>query len=392
MTPAMAAVFGLVLAGSAQAGRLPSWSLAASPLAEIGRDDGLALQRVVDAAVSADGSVVLADWGASRLLRMSPDGKVVDVLVEPGQLGEFAPSRVFALGDTVLAYDVAESRVATWAPGAEAPEVERTPYDLVVMEAVSSRLWIVARLEPDASSPGLNMRWDVVSVFDADSGRRSFWGRRHTGYRYRLARPGAFATYRTNFLGRTQFVSANGYVVAAPMDGAELEVLSPIGELVKRIALPDEPLPYPPEVGKSTRDQWARNATPEQALRIREMFNRIWQEMPSPAPPVRRLERMGLEVWAQPFSAEDNGKPKWTIVDPRAGAVRATVAVDPEFELLGGSADVAVLLGREKETGGEFVQVRRINRGSVPMTPGVDPDGSATAQTKKGVLPCWSRS
>ena len=314
-----------------------------------------------------DGSIVLADWGASRLLRMSPDGKIVDVLVEPGgQLGGFAPTRVFALGDTVLAYDVAASRSAMWLPGAERPEVERVPYDLIVMDAVSSRLWVVARPEPDTRSPGLNKRWDLVFIFDADSGRRSFLGRRHTGYRYHLVWPERAATYRTNFLGRTQVASANGRLVVSPMDGAELEVWSQVGEHVERLALPDEPLPYPPEVGKATRDQWAQKAAPEQALRIRDMFNRIWQEMPPRAPPARRILAMGLEVWAQPFAADDNGKPKWVVVDPRAEAVRATIAVDPEFELLGGSADVAVLLGRAESTGGEFVQVRRINRSSVP--------------------------
>lgn len=420
MTGVMPVIGGvLAVAGSAQATQTPLWTLADPPFAEIGREDGVILKRVVDAAIAADGSVVLADWGAARVWRMFPDAGVVDALLEPGgRLGAFRPWRVDAIGDTVLVYDVVASQVAAWLPNVAAPKVDGVPRGLELMAAVSSRLWIAvqpdsSQLSPPAarSSPGLRKQWSEMFIFDVASGRRSSLGRLHTGYRYNLVQAERYTVYRADYLGRTQVASANGSWVVAPMDGAALTVSSQVGGPTKTVALPSGPRVYSSGVGKKTRDRWMEASTPERAAHIRDMFSRIWAELPPQAPPVSRLVAMGPEIWARPLETDEDSEVRWLVVDPLTGAVRATTTVGPEQELLGGSGDLAVLVRRDGATKGEFIQIRRIVRSDglrrarkpAPFVAPrrhhgrhdsmVYPDGStATRYQIQGAEKCWSRS
>ncbi len=333
------------------------------------------LSRVLDAAVVSDGTVLVADGSTAqqpaKLWSVGPDGRVASPR-EPfgeGREGFGALWRLFAVGDTVLAYDIGRSAVASWLPGAEEPEFRGVPGELIVMAALSSRLWIVVQYQPDQqaerlSSSALQRRWRSIFIVSADLARRSLVGQRDIGYEYHLSEPTQYAVYRADFLGGAQFASANGKWVFAPIDDEELEVWSQAGDLTRTIALPGSRSPYVPDIGWETKEKWTR-ASPHRAGPIRDMFAHIWRDLPPLAPLASRAVGMGSDVWILPFgSGADTGR-NWIVVDPIAGATRATVTVDSDMKLLGGSADVAVLLGRT-ESGEEFVQVREIVRSVVP--------------------------
>ena len=75
------------------------------------------------------------------------------------------------------------------------------------------------------------------------------------------------------------------------------------------------------------------------------------------------MVEVGRDVWLRPFASPAESEPRWVIVDPIEGVVRATVEVGPDLELLGGSEDAVAVLG-QTELGEQFVQVRRIVRSS----------------------------
>lgn len=118
------------MVGPGQYAQLPRWSLADPPVMEIGRNGGVLLGSVQDAAVMTDGTVLLVDQQPRHILRVSPAGQVIEALGGLGDgPGEFRRiGGVFAVGDTIVAYDSGLSRVTVWRPESEAPEMHALPH------------------------------------------------------------------------------------------------------------------------------------------------------------------------------------------------------------------------------------------------------------------------
>lgn len=385
---ALAPVAGLALAGVLCApcfadGQTSQWRLDDPPLVEVGRGDGVLLHDVRDADVLADGTLLIGDNGSSSVLRVSPAGEVVESLGRPGSgPGEFEMIwRVFGMGDTVIAYDSPSSRVTTWIPGVAKPEVRSLPdlngFASQLATVLSARVWLLTSFgqmphDPDRERAGLREVWSDVFVFDAASGASRTADRRLMEYDYFVVEvlpSGHFGTtaYRTDFLGKARLASAEGRWLFAPMSDAVLEVWGRTGAAPERkVRLPIDPRSHPRDVGRDVRDRWLSRASGPSAVRIRSMFDDLWDgNAPELAPAVGEIVEVGRDVWLRPFApdAESEGEPvSWLVVDPVAGVVRATVEVAPDLELLGGSEEAVAVLGRT-ELGEQFVQVRRIVRG-----------------------------
>lgn len=369
MTRVVGVGCALALAGPGQASQLPQWRLADPPLGEIGRSDGVVLGNVLDAAVTADGGVVLVDWQTQQVLRLSPAGKVVEVFGGRGDgPGEFRGLlRLFAVGDTVVAYDARSARVTTWWPGIEEPEigslpqVDGTPTRLMV--AVSSKDWILA--PPYYLTRGeaaLQERRSELFFFDAATQEMTSIGTRHMAYDFVHRLVAGTSMYSVPYLGEAHVASVAGRGVFVPIGEAVLEVWSPDArDVERRISLPIDRMPYSREAIRSARAEALSNAVGEQARLLRERFDGVLEELPPLAPPARRVVAMGEDAWIQPFAA-DSAVAGWIVVHPASGAVIAAATVDPNMRLLAGSKDVAVLLGRTDVLDEQFVQLRRIVR------------------------------
>lgn len=362
----------LALAGAAQASQLPQWSLADPPIAEIGRNDGVVLGDVSAAAVMADGGVVLVDRQTQQVLRLSPVGTVVEVLGGRGEgPGEFRwLESLFAMGDTVVAYDTDLARVTIWRPGAEEPEIHSLPQlegtPTFLMAAVSSKDWfLVPRSYLEEGESALQERHSEVFFFDVATQEMSSVGTRHMAYDFVREIEGGRSSYRVPYLGEAHVASVDGRGVFVPIGDAVLEVWSPgAAEVERRVPLPIDLTPYSRQAIRSARDEALSGASGEYARLLRERFDGVLEELPPLAPPAQRIVAMGGDVWIQPFSG-DSAVAAWIVVRPAAGAVLATATVDPNMSLLAGSQDVAVLLGRTDVLEEQFVQLRRIVREDV---------------------------
>lgn len=359
----------LALAGPAQASQLPQWSLADPPLAEIGRGDGVVLGDVSAAAATADGGVVLVDRQTQQVLRLSPAGTVVELLGGRGEgPGEFRwLERLFAVGDTVVAYDADLARATVWRPGAEEPEtislpqLEGTPTRLVAV--VSSKDWfVVPRSYLEEGQRALQERHSAFFFFDAATQEMSSIGTRHMAYDFVHEIEGGRGSFSVPYLGEAHVAAVGGRGVFVPIGDAVLEVWSPgAADVERRVPLPIDLAPYSRQAIRSARDEALSGASGEQARLLRERFDGVLEELPPLAPPAQRIVAMGDDVWIQPFGA-DSAVADWIVVRPASGTVLATATVDPNMMLLAGSQDVAVLLGRTDVLEEQFVQLRRIVR------------------------------
>ncbi len=375
---ALAAVLSVPSLAAAQPER---WRLDDPPLIEVGRGDGVLLHDVHDADVLPDGSLLVGDNGSSSVLRVSSAGEVVESLGRPGSgPGEFEMiSRVFGVGDTVVAYDSPLSRVTTWIPGVDKPEVRSLPtlngFPTELMTVLSAHVWLLTSFahmsnEPNPDAGGLREVWSDIFVFDAATETSRTAGRRLMNYDYFVVefnRDEAYrtTTYRTEFLGRSHLASVGRRWLFVPLDDAVVEVWGEAESVVAgKVPLPIERRPHRRDAGREVRDRWLSRSRGPAAVRIREMFDNLWDdELPRWAPSVGDMVEVGRDVWLRPFAPPAESEPRWVIVDPIEGVVRATVEVGPDLELLGGSEDAVAVLG-QTGLGEQFVQVRRIVRGS----------------------------
>lgn len=385
-----AAVAWMALQAAApQAVSPPRWSLADSPLLEVGRGDGMLLHEVRDATIAADGTVLIAENSEARILRVSSAGEVLGSLGREGQgEGELQRAwRVFAFGDTVLAYDDVGNRVTTWTDLEAKPETRSLPLvngvATALLTVVSANVWIL-RSWGDGTMDGdsrLIESWTDVFSYDASSRVVRPLDRRHIGYGYlyRHARREGWATttYRMSFLGRAHFASVAGVWLFAPMDASRLEIRGGEADPPRAMALPFEQMHYEAKLFEQDREYKLSIGVPRD--RVGMIFDGLRRQLPERAPPVDRLMGMGGHLWVKPFEAdgEPSPRPDWFVLDPAKEAVLARVAVDSSTVLLGGSEDRAVLL-RRTEMGEEFVQVREVVRAAPASRPTIRPSGQET--------------
>ena len=106
-----------------------------------------------------------------------------------------------------------------------------------------------------------------------------------------------------------------------------------------------------------------RTGSGESRVRLRAMYNDLEREVPAKtAPPARRVVGMGGDLWIEMFARGPGETVTWFVTSPREGTVRATITVDDQTTLLGGTEGQAVLL-RPNELGVEIVEVRAVRRG-----------------------------
>lgn len=373
MTPAMVVAFGLVLAGPAPPHQLPSWRLADPPIAEVGLGDDVLFGNVEGAAAMADGSVLIRDWQSREIVRLSPVGDVMEVLGGRGDgPGEFRSlRRVFALGDTIVAYDFSLRRVTIWRPGDGEPDIHSLPdlngYPADLRAVLSTNTWIVEENIPVSrnAEAGLQERRNELLFLDVETGDAESMGTRHMAYDFVHRLEVGVASYGVPFLGAAHVASATGIGLFIGMDDVSLELWSPKGGgSERRVLLPIERSRYSRDAIRSARDEALSGVSGEQADLVRERFDGVLEDLPPLAPPVQRIVRVGEDAWIQPF-ASDTGVAEWIVVRPLSASVVATAAVDPSMRLLAGSRDVAVLLGETEDLGEQFVQLRRIVRDTV---------------------------
>ena len=367
-----AAVAVHLAAGQASAATAAQWRLADAPVFETGRNDGVWLHNVRDAAFAPDGSLWIADNSEPRILRVSATGEVVEARGRKGNgPGEFiAIGRVFSLGDTVLAFDSFLNRVTTWVGDAE-PEVVVLPkpdgVGTTLAGVASAKTWVLSTWGgTDFTDPtSLLEVWQDILAFDGDTRNLTKLDRRHVGYSYLVQQENGATGYNMSFLGKAHVSATHSRWLLVPIDEPALllgGLAGAAGATTSDVPLPWRLEGYRRELLQERREEWLSVASGPAASRIRQVFDNLPGELPAAAPPVRRLVHVGSDVWLQKFGdGDETGDTEWVAIDPSGGNVRATASIDGDVHLLGGSDTLAVVVVKT-ELDEEVVQARRIVR------------------------------
>lgn len=366
------AVAAHMAAGPASAATAAQWRLADAPVFETGRDDGVWLHNVRDAAFAPDGSLWIADNSEPRILRVSATGAVVESRGRKGNgPGEFiAIGRVFSLGDTVLAFDSFLNRVTTWVGDAE-PEVVVLPkpggVGTTLAGAASAKTWVLSTWGGTGFDDPTSLLdvWQDILAFDVDTRHLTKLDRRHVGYSYLVQQANGATGYNMSFLGKAHISATHSRWLLVPIDEPVLllgGLAGATGATASVVQLPWRLEGYRREFLRERREEWLSVASGPAADRIRLVFDNLPGELPAAAPPVRRLVHVGSDVWLQKFGDGDEaGDTEWVVIDPSSGSVRATASIDEDAHLLGGSDGLAVVMVKT-ELDEEVVQTRRIVR------------------------------
>lgn len=329
------------------------------------------LHRVTAAAVVDDG-IVIADAGNRRLLFMSANGTVTDSLGRRGSgPGEFQwIHRVFAIADTVFAFDGFEGRVTAWVPesGGE-PKVTRLPtfadgWPTELHGVLSANLWILATRESiGEGSGGLRDLFTTVMAFDVASRKTTPLGRRRSKYTYFAPEANSTTTYSMAFLGSAQVGGADGSWFFLPLDRPVIE-LHEIGQAVpSEIVLPIEPEPYAASDWRRPMDSVLAIANGVSRNRLRTVYNELEREVPRRIAPVGRSAlKLGTYLWVEVFQRGTDDGSVWLVANLLEGTVQARVVVDDDWTLLAGNDTHVVILTRTA-LGEEVVELRAIMPG-----------------------------
>lgn len=103
---------------------LGDWTLKTNELTlskdlQVSESEAFYFGRIFDLDVTSEGQIVVADWDASNIKVLRPDGTLIDTLGQSGSgPGEFQQLRSIqvARSDSIYAYDVQRSRLTVFAP------------------------------------------------------------------------------------------------------------------------------------------------------------------------------------------------------------------------------------------------------------------------------------
>jgi len=369
--PMVASIAGLASAISIAVAQTPleEWTISSPVYAT--NDRSVMLHRVTAAAVVGDG-VVIADAGNQRLLLLSASGTVTDSLGRRGSgPGEFQwIHRVFASGDTVIAFDGFEGRVTVWVPGSRnPPQVTRLPTlnsaePTELYGVLSASTWILGTRESiGKGSGGLRDLFITILAFNITSREVTTLGRRRFRYAYFSPRANSTTTYSMAFLGAAQVGVWDSQWYFVPLDRPVIELHGSDKGGGSEIALPLEPMPYASSVWRRPMDSVLAIASGDSRDRLRTVYNQLARAVPRrTAPPVRRAVRMGMFLWVEVFERATGGESQWLVTNLVESRVQARVVVDDEWTVLGGTDNHVVILTRT-DLGEDVIEVRAVIRG-----------------------------
>jgi hypothetical protein len=322
------------------------WTLSRAPMIELGRaeDVGPLFHRVESVALSADGSMLIADAGDARIHRFAPDGTH---LGSYGRMG-FGPGEFRTLAGVVsrddgslVAFDPAMPRFTTFSASgevletrvAEAPTAHGVSLDVLrLLASLPGERYLLAPARVvvwPRSSPSLFEEVFPILVYDA---RGRVVG--PLGPMWRMEMWGdETSSAPLPFAGRSFVWGAGDRVLIAQSGSGRIEVWNPDGHRIRELVMPGTP----PVVTREMTHAWVQARVAGAAHMPGVAEYRGWLErMPFPnrAPFFDDfvLDSMG-RIWLRnvvlPGSETESG---WTVLDDGGiplARIRLPVALRP---------------------------------------------------------------
>ncbi len=344
------------------------WRVDAEPLldlAESGTGDPHNFYSVRSIGRLSDGSVVVANSGSNEIRKFSSDGRFLASAGGDGQgPGEFTNlQQIERVGDSILARDIA-SRVVLFGPDLEHIRTIRLQgYARGHLHYLGDGTLVAQVLMVYSERLGLIRDPEALLLFDLEGIRVDSIG----------STPGA-ETYVTEVLdgqplfGKAALVDTHGgRIYSGASDQMQVEELSPAGDTMRILRIPDFPLTLTPQQVEVERNARLNFPLPQGIESLPPPFVEAVEGMPvpetRPAYADLLVDAAGA-IWLRPFRgmSEAAGPEPWLVLSPD-GTWLGRVEIPEDFRLMDIGVDEVLGVWTD-EMDVPHPQVRRLRRDS----------------------------
>ncbi|MCY3547545.1 MAG: hypothetical protein OXH49_11760 [Gemmatimonadetes bacterium] len=303
-------------------------------LAESGTGDPHNFYQVRDVKRLPDGGIVVVNRGSNEIRTFSADGSFVGAAGGHGEgPGEFTNlQQVEVVGDSLLARDI-RSRVTLFGPDLQHIRTMQIDDDVTDVRYLGDGRLIVRAVTHYPDVYGVIRPPEVLLAYDLEGVRRDSIGGTPGSEMYvaeMLSGPPLF--------GKESVLDVHeGRIVTGSSDRMQIETLSPNGDTVRIVRIPDFPLAL-------TADQVAveRNARldiplPAGVTSLPPFFVQAIEDMPSPETRPAYADMLvdpTCAVWLRPFlgQSERGGPERWVVLGA-GGAWLGSVETPADFRV-----------------------------------------------------------
>ena len=340
------------------------WSLDPEPLidlAESGSGDPHNFYRIRAMRRLSDGSFVVLNAGSDEIRKFSADGSFMGMAGGSGEgPGEFSnPGQVEIADDSIVVLDW-DGRMTVFGPDLALVRTMRPHHDMQGIRHLGGGTLVAEVWVPNIEDVGLVRHPSILRLYDLEGG-----GGDSIGWM-----PGR-EEYQNDILSAaplfgkaSRLDTQGGRIFVGSSDHMQVEELSPGGDTVRILRIPDFPLALSASQVEAERSARLDIPVP-QGMSLPPYFVEAVEDMPSPEtrPAYRNMlvDPTGA-VWLRPFRgfSEDGGPEDWLVLGPD-GRWLGSIEIPEDFRVM--DIGVEEILGIwTDELDVQHPQVRRLSR------------------------------
>jgi len=313
------------------------WRVDPAPLldlAESGTGDPHNFYQVRDVKRLPDGGIVVVNRGSNEIRTFSADGSFAGAAGGHGEgPGEFTNlQQVEVVGDSLLARDI-RSRVTLFGPGLQHIRTVQLDDDVTDIRYLGSGTLIVRAVTHYPEVYGVIRPPEVLLAYDLEGVRRDSIGGTPGSEMYvaeMLSGPPLF--------GKESVLDVHeGRIFTGSSDRMQIETLSPNGDTVRIVRIPDFPLALTPDQVAVERNARLDIPLPAGVTSLPPFFVQAIEDMPAPetrpAYADMRVDPTGA-VWLRPFQGQsERGGPEHWVVLGADGVWLGSVEMPADFRV-----------------------------------------------------------
>ena len=311
----------------------------------------------------SDGSLVVANQGSNEIRKFSADGRFLASAGGDGEgPGEFSNlQQIELVGDSVIARGI-RSRVALFGPGLEHLRTTRLEDYARNLHHLRDETLIVQAIMDFAEAYGVVRNPEALVLYDIEGVRGDSIGSTPGGEEYVAEVLSAPPLFQKEALVDTY----EGRIYTGASDRMQVEELTPGGDTVRILRIPDFPLALTPQQVEAERSARLDIELPQGVASLPPPFVQAIEDMPSPetrpAYEALLMDPAGA-IWLRPFRgmSEAGGPVQWLVLGPD-GSWLGSVEIPEDFRVMDIGVDEVLGVWTD-EMDVQHPQVRRLRRG-----------------------------
>lgn len=310
----------------------------------------------------SDGSLVVANQGSNEIRKFSVDGRFLASAGGDGEgPGEFSNlQQIERVGDSIIARDI-RSRIALFGPGLEHLRTTRLEDHVRGLHHLRDETLLVQAIMEFAEVFGVLRSPEALVLYDLEGVRGDSIGSTPGGEEYVaevLSAPPLF--------GKEALVDTyEGGIYTGGSDRMQIEELTPGGDTIRILRIPDFPLALTPQQVEAERSARLDIELPQGIASLPPPFVQAIEDMPSPETRPAYADLVvdpAGAIWLQRFRGmSEEGEPVQWLVLGSDGSWLGSVEIPEDFRVMDIGVDEVLGVWTD-EMDVQHPQVRRLLR------------------------------